>query len=552
MQEVIKTKLYPRELTSLCEFGAKIDHFGVNLAVFNSHGELSLWCKSGKFESDIETLKGAALKALEGYREKLLPNGCVMRFPEFGGIITALLISASNQEDFAAVMDLGSVRDFQADNGGGSIRAEDVFEEMFLQVAQKFNVASKSQSSVEKVSVELSQVYEELSLLYKLSSHMTVSENEAGFLQRSCDGLADIVLVEGIAVFQEKVFGEQKKLILAAGSGLMDISEHETMVLKARLADEVNQGKDALLDSDVDRPFKYEWSVGIKNILAVPIYGKRDAHSGIFEQDCEGKEIAGILVGINRINKADFDSPDVKLFNSVANSCAVFMENSRLFDDLKEMFVGSLKSLASAIDAKDHYTRGHSERVAIISKWIAQQMPQLTESDVHRVYLAGLLHDIGKLGISDSILGKNGKLDDEQFAHLKTHPAVGAKILGGMKQMRDIIPGILCHHEKIDGTGYPNALKGKDIPLIGKIISIADSFDAMTSDRPYRKALLIEEALQEIRRGLGTQFDEEAAMAFLNSDIGDLCDVIKGETLTEYSLSSFSKYSSKAAGGLIK
>ena len=140
--------------------------------------------------------------------------------------------SANDQDDFVAVLDLGSIGDFKANSvHDGSIGAEELFEEAFSQVVQKFNVSSKCQNSVEKVSFELLQTYEELSLLYNLSSHMTVSDNDANFLQMSCDGLADIVLVEGIAIFQEKMFGDHKKLVLVAGSGLLDINEHEDRIL---------------------------------------------------------------------------------------------------------------------------------------------------------------------------------------------------------------------------------------------------------------------------------------------------------------------------------
>ena len=134
-----------------------------------------------------------------------------------------------------------------------------------------------------------------------------------------------------------------------------------------------------MLDSEVDAPFKYEWPDRIKNIIAVPLYGN--------------EKISGLMVAINRLDKPDFDSIDVKLFNSVANECAVFIENGRLFTDLKELFIGSLKALTNSIDAKDQYTRGHSERVAFISRWIAERLAEqepLEEDVIHRIYLAGL------------------------------------------------------------------------------------------------------------------------------------------------------------------
>jgi HD-GYP domain-containing protein (c-di-GMP phosphodiesterase class II) len=265
----------------------------------------------------------------------------------------------------------------------------------------------------------------------------------------------------------------------------------------------------------------------------------------------------GLMVAVNRIDKQDFDSTDAKLFNSVANGCAVFVENGRLFTDLKELLIGSLKALTSSIDAKDQYTRGHSERVAFISRWIAERLSEqepLQQEQIHRIYLAGLLHDIGKMGIDEAILRKEGKLTEQEINHIRAHPSIGANILSEIKQMRDIVPGVLCHHERMDGKGYPNGLKAEQIPLIGKIIGLADGFDAMTSKRVYRDALTVEQALEEIRKGLGTQFDEKIATLFLNSNVYELWDAIQdgSDFIGAGGKSSFSEYGAVAVGTLIR
>ena len=139
----------------------------------------------------------------------------------------------------------------------------------------------------------------------------------------------------------------------------------------------------------------------------------------------------------------------------------------------------------------------------------------------------GLLHDIGKIGINEAVLRKNGKLTEEELNQIKSHPAIGANILADIKQMNDIVPGVLCHHERIDGKGYPNGLKGDQIPLIGKIVMLADSFDAMTSKRVYRDAMSIQTAFDEIEKGLGTQFDEKIGRLFLDSDRYQLWQIIQ-------------------------
>jgi HD-GYP domain-containing protein (c-di-GMP phosphodiesterase class II) len=263
----------------------------------------------------------------------------------------------------------------------------------------------------------------------------------------------------------------------------------------------------------------------------------------------------GLMVAINRIDKPDFDSTDVKLFNSVASSCAVFIENGRLFTDLKELFIGSLKALTSSIDAKDQYTRGHSERVAFISRWIAERLSAqepLEEEQIHRIYLAGLLHDIGKIGIDEAVLRKKGKLTEEELDCIKKHPSIGAGILRAIKQMRDIVPGVLCHHERLDGKGYPGGLVGEQIPLTGKIVGLADSFDAMTSKRTYREARTLEQALAEIEKGIGTQFDAKVARVFLDSDVYQLWDIIQGDFSDIHGSNSFPEYGTAAVGTLIR
>jgi HD-GYP domain-containing protein (c-di-GMP phosphodiesterase class II) len=222
---------------------------------------------------------------------------------------------------------------------------------------------------------------------------------------------------------------------------------------------------------------------------------------------------------------------------------------------MKELFVGSLKALTSSIDAKDQYTRGHSERVAFISRWIAERYAErypLDEEYVHKVYLAGLLHDIGKIGISELVLCKNGRLNEEELKQIKSHPRIGATILSEIKQMSEVLQGALCHHERADGKGYPEGLVGDEIPLIGKIISLADAFDAMTSRRVYRDAMDIDHAISQIEEGIGTQFDEKAAKVFLDSDIKKLWSIIQDGFIESWDYSNFAEYGALAVGTLLR
>jgi HD-GYP domain-containing protein (c-di-GMP phosphodiesterase class II) len=384
---------------------------------------------------------------------------------------------------------------------------------------------------------------------------MKVTEADSNFLQMACDSLTEIVSVEGIAILLEKSIDDEQHWTIAAGSGLIDVDEQKAAILHSRLVDDINNGKEALLDSEVDTSFRYDWPSQINNIIAVPLFGKEQAESHFAVKNHTYNSIMGLMVAINRIGKQDFDSTDIKLFNSVAGGCAVFIENGRLFKDLKELFIGSLKALTSSIDAKDTYTHGHSERVAFISRWIAEHLSEqepLEEEQIHKIYLAGLLHDIGKIGIEEAVLRKNGRLTEQEFTCIQKHPSIGAGILREIRQMRDIVQGVLCHHERVDGKGYPNGLVGDKIPLTGKIVCLADSFDAMTSKRTYRDAMTLEQALAEIEKGLGTQFDEKLGRLFLESDVYKLWDMIRDGFSEMYGSNTSAEYGAAAVGTLIR
>ena len=187
---------------------------------------------------------------------------------------------------------------------------------------------------------------------------------------------------------------------------------------------------------------------------------------------------------------------------------------SLILKDLKELFYKTIKSIASALDAKDEYTHGHSMRVTLYSIILAKEL-HTPEGQLELIETAGLLHDIGKIAIPESILCKPGKLTDDEFAIMKSHPANSEKLIASIKKLHDISPGIKHHHERWDGRGYPDKLAGLDIPYAARIIAIADTYDAMTSTRSYRKALDHEIAIDEIRKCAGAQFDPELAQKFV-------------------------------------
>lgn len=174
--------------------------------------------------------------------------------------------------------------------------------------------------------------------------------------------------------------------------------------------------------------------------------------------------------------------------------------------DYKRLSLQIVRTLAETIDAKDAYTNGHSGRVADYSKEIAKRYGYSDDAQ-EQIYVMGLLHDVGKIGIPDAIINKEGRLTDEEYAIIKTHPVVGSKILSAIKDMPQLAIGARYHHERYDGTGYPDRLMGKDIPEAGRIIAVADAYDAMSSNRSYRNSLSQEKVRAEIEKGKGSQFD---------------------------------------------
>ena len=175
-----------------------------------------------------------------------------------------------------------------------------------------------------------------------------------------------------------------------------------------------------------------------------------------------------------------------------------------------EMFEQTAEALASAIDAKDQYTHGHSSRVAMYSQMIAREAGK-SDEECEQIYFSALLHDVGKIGVPDSIINKNGKLTDEEFAQIKLHPLYGSQILSRIQQSPELRIGARHHHERYDGRGYPDGLKGEDIPEIARIIGVADAYDAMTSKRSYRDPMPQDRVREELFKGMGTQFDPQFA-----------------------------------------
>lgn len=309
-----------------------------------------------------------------------------------------------------------------------------------------------------------------------------------------------------------KIFHERKNYIIS-DTGTLGYSD-----LK-----ELYQNKEAFknypdLESTVDLVLK-QMDL-LKAEVCIPCYYKKD--------------LIGVLILGPKVNRQHFTRQEIGFFMTLANDAAMAIANAELIDNLQgrvdevknmylrehQIFINTAIALATAIDARDPYTHGHTERVTRYCLSVAEEIEGIPEAMSYKnfsetLHIAALLHDVGKIACPDKILNKKGKLTKSEYEVIKEHPAIGSAILTPIKELNDVAREVKAHQERFDGEGYPDGLKGTEIPLIARIIAVCDAFDAITTDRPYRTHKSAEEALQEIRNGAGTQFDPIVVSAFL-------------------------------------
>jgi HD-GYP domain-containing protein (c-di-GMP phosphodiesterase class II) len=247
--------------------------------------------------------------------------------------------------------------------------------------------------------------------------------------------------------------------------------------------------------------FGYVFALGISTPIRALVESTRAISRAEFH---ERADVRGSTAEISEL---------AETFNHMAGDIEQFVERlKQAAAENRELFLGSIKMLAAAIDEKDPYTRGHSGRVAKYSVFIGKELG-LDEEELDRLRISALLHDVGKIGVDDNVLKKPGKLTDEEFELMKQHPAKGANIMRPVAQLKEMLPGIELHHEHLNGKGYPYGLKGEEIPLMARIIAVADTFDAMTTNRPYQSAMEQDYAMERIRGLAGSKFDPRIVSA---------------------------------------
>ena len=303
------------------------------------------------------------------------------------------------------------------------------------------------------------------------------------------------------------LINQNNELYIVAAKGLSkDIIENTRMKIGEGIAGRVASTGKYYFVEDIETDVRFlrpnlEEKYETKSFISVPLKIKN--------------KVIGVLNINSSKNNKPFTQRDVELLTLFADNSAITIENLELFTDLQSFYLEMIQTLARALDAKDSYTHDHADRAGKYAKLIAQEM-NLPDTVVRYIEYAALLHDMGKIGISDTILLKKGKLTDEEQKIIRQHPIIGYKIILPIKYLYPIAPLVLYHHERYDGTGYPEGLSGEEIPLGARIVSIIDAFDAMTSDRPYRKAPSVKTAVNELKKGMGKQFDPKIVKIFLD------------------------------------
>jgi hypothetical protein len=374
------------------------------------------------------------------------------------------------------------------------------------------------QREVDELSQELSSTYEEISLLYALTQHLKLSSKDEEMGQLAVKWLLDVLPVHAIAI--------QLVPLPDADSSSPDlrtepvfISEGDCPLDNRSMSDLVaylqGTAKSRPVIANPARTQRPDWPLPeVRQLILAPLV--------------EGDKLFGWLAAINHSHEDELGSVEAKLLLSVATLLGIHSGNIELYREQAELLSSVVRALTSAIDAKDPYTCGHSDRVARVAVRLGQELGCELEQ-LKTIYLGGLLHDVGKIGIEDHVLRKPGRLTEAEFEHIKTHTNIGYNILKDLKKnFRNILPVVLHHHESWDGTGYPRNLSAEDIPLLARIVAVADAFDAMGSDRPYRNGMPDEKLDSVIRDGAGQQWDPEIVDAFFRAR-DDIRRIARGE-----------------------
>lgn len=362
----------------------------------------------------------------------------------------------------------------------------------------------QSEVETEQLSRNLDATYEEISLLHLIAQNLRLSSGAEELARLALLSMEEVVAAESMII--------QLLPVAHEGDTLSHQARTEPVLLmhgrKLLGADQLEQLVRHLVMEATSRPAVVNRSVTQQSDWPLP-----QVRQAIVVPLSEGDHLFGWLVAVNHRSDGEFGTVEASLMSSVGAMLGIHIGNIELYRQQAELMAGIVRALTSAIDAKDPYTCGHSDRVARIAVRLAQELG-LSGETLNTIYLSGLLHDIGKIGVDDHVLRKPDRLTDTEYEHIKQHARIGHRILMDLRKLDGVLPVVLHHHESWDGRGYPHRLAAEDIPLSARIVAVADAYDAMGSDRPYRRGLPEEKIDEIFRNGAGKQWDPQVVEAF--------------------------------------
>jgi len=379
------------------------------------------------------------------------------------------------------------------------LQKEDVAKEQIRQQMKKY---ISYLGGIKKDFIKLRKEYRSLYFLNRISAAISDIIETRDFFSSSLDIILSLLDAQrGFIMF----YNEQSKEFEVKIARQMDSEVRNAESFSHNIVRFVYENDKTVIVNNPDQDNRFT------NGKSVIEFNIKAAMAGVLKYKGEK---TGVIYIDRQTEGNGFSDVDRKFFDSYVNHCSLTFERVKLYSELEDSYLASIKVLANVLDAKDPYTHGHSERVMEYSVAIARALG-LDPKDIKNIEFGALLHDIGKVGVDINILNKPGRLTDEEFEVIKSHPEQGFEIIEPIKFLQDKFAAIKYHHERWDGKGYPESLKGEDIPLEARIVAIADTFDAMTSTRSYRKALDKSVAIEEIRKNSGTQFDPRLVDAFM-------------------------------------
>ena len=438
-----------------------------------------------------------------------------------GGLLAALVVSNDvlDSEQFVSIcnhtgMDLASTRSRLKNEPLMSAEHAAQTARVIAWMVRDMHDLGWRLRELHDLSWDLARSYEELGLMYKLSTNMIVDHPPKTFLNEMCREMREVVGLRWLAIqpaLNEPSFAGLP--VTVSTDKHTPIDPANISAVGPALLDAMHGRRSPVIVDDAGRLNIPGLDAIASSLLITPLHA-------------DGRTV-GLMYGADKLHHdGGLNTADSKLCASLGSSLSIYLKNYLLFEDQHAMFLGTMHALSRTIDAKDPYTQGHSERVALLARQLARAAG-LDDQMVDRVYLSALVHDVGKIGVPEAALTKPGKLTREEYELIKKHPEIGARIIERIRQMKDLIPGVLHHHESWDGSGYPRGLAKRDIPLFGRVIGLADAFDAMSSNRTYRDAMPMHKALDEVRRCSGKQFDPELVDVFVAMDFNAYLDALK-------------------------